>query len=220
MIEKQRARNDDQKQERRDKILEAARALFENEPYEAVTIAEVAKKTGLAKGTVFFYFKTKEELFLVVLEQLLGEWFNNIDQQLELHPAREIETIADLICQSLVGRRTMTRLLAILHTTLEQNVDYAATLRIKQFLATHLLTTGALLEKSLAFLTAGQGAQTIMQLDALIIGLQHLASPGTVGQQVLEQNPNLGFLAVDFDRELSNSLTTLLYGLQNQAKSS
>jgi AcrR family transcriptional regulator len=30
---------------------------------------------GLAKGTVFLYFKTEEALFLALVEQRLVEWF-------------------------------------------------------------------------------------------------------------------------------------------------
>ena len=38
--------------------------MFLQTNYEAVTIAAVAQESGLAKGTVYLYFKTKEELFL------------------------------------------------------------------------------------------------------------------------------------------------------------
>jgi AcrR family transcriptional regulator len=220
-MEKQRARNADEKQQRRQSLIEATRELFEQTSYEAVTMAGVAEKVGLAKGTVFVYFKTKEELFLALQEQLLQEWFEEVDRRLAgLAENASIEQVAEVLCQSVQQRSSLTRLLAILHTTLEQNIDFATTLRFKQFLRAHLLTTGGLLEKTLPFLTTGQGAQVLLRIDALIIGLEHLAKPGPMVQQVLAQTPDLQLFAINFYQELFVTLQTLLYGMAQNAATS
>ena len=59
-----RAIREDQKLVRRQQILDTAWGLFQENDYEHVNIIDVAKGAGLAKGTVYLYFKTKEELFL------------------------------------------------------------------------------------------------------------------------------------------------------------
>ena len=217
--EKLRARNDREKQQRREKLLEAARDLFDQLPYEAVTMAGIAEKTGLAKGTVFFYFKTKEELFLALQEQLLEEWFKEINARLNgLQGKGTPSQVATMLCQSLEGKTALTRLLAILHTTLEQNVDFDATLRFKQFLLRHLLATGEALEKSLPFLAEGQGGQVLQRIDALIIGVEHLANPGPITRQVLGQMPGKEALEVDFKAELQKTVEALLSGLEKIAQ--
>src|SRR6266487_1499111 len=68
---RRRAVDEEQKEERRRAILEAAWQLFQNTPYDALTIADVAEELHLAKGTVFLYFRTKEALFLAILHTLL-----------------------------------------------------------------------------------------------------------------------------------------------------
>ncbi len=50
------------KLDKRQAIIEAARELFTTEGYETTTIAQVAKKAGVAVGTVYLYFKNKNEL--------------------------------------------------------------------------------------------------------------------------------------------------------------
>src|SRR4051812_20513013 len=72
------AMHEEQKEERRQDILTTAWQLFQTTSYEAVTIARVAEFVGLAKGTIFLYFKTKEALFLALLEQQLGSWFTSV----------------------------------------------------------------------------------------------------------------------------------------------
>lgn len=51
-------------------ILQTATRLFSEKGYRNTAIAEVAKLTGVAEGTIFYHFKTKEELFLAILENL------------------------------------------------------------------------------------------------------------------------------------------------------
>lgn len=56
--------------EKRQAIMEAARVLFTTKGYESTTIADVARKGGVAVGTVYIYFKNKSDL----LGAVKGEW--------------------------------------------------------------------------------------------------------------------------------------------------
>lgn len=51
------------KAENRAAILVAARAVFAEIGYEAATVRDVIRRTNLASGTFYNYFKSKEELF-------------------------------------------------------------------------------------------------------------------------------------------------------------
>jgi len=70
----QRARSAEQKELRRQAVLEAAEAHFLEVGYEAFSMAQLARKAGLVKGTLYLYFKTREELFLTLYEQSLVRW--------------------------------------------------------------------------------------------------------------------------------------------------
>jgi AcrR family transcriptional regulator len=70
----QRARSADQKALRRRAVLEAAETYFLEVGYEAFSMSKLAKKIGLAKGTFYLYFQTREELFLTLYEQSLIRW--------------------------------------------------------------------------------------------------------------------------------------------------
>ncbi|HWF85674.1 MAG TPA: helix-turn-helix domain-containing protein [Vicinamibacterales bacterium] len=52
---------------RHHEILEAARRIFARLGYAASNVEEIAKEAGMAKGTVYLYFKSKEEVFAEVL---------------------------------------------------------------------------------------------------------------------------------------------------------
>jgi len=52
---------------RHKEILEAARRIFASLGYAAANVEEIAKEAGMAKGTFYLYFKSKEEVLVAVL---------------------------------------------------------------------------------------------------------------------------------------------------------
>jgi AcrR family transcriptional regulator len=58
----------------RERLIVAARKRFETFGYRRTGIAEIARDAGLAAGTVYRYFKGKEEVFLAVMSHVLAAW--------------------------------------------------------------------------------------------------------------------------------------------------
>ena len=58
---------------RRDQILAAARSLFEQGGYDAVSMSDVAEAARVTRGLVHHYFGSKRELYLEVVRSVLGE---------------------------------------------------------------------------------------------------------------------------------------------------
>jgi AcrR family transcriptional regulator len=211
---RKRARQAGQKRERRQAILDAAWRAFHTTAYGDLTVAEIARETGLAKGTVFLYFRTKEEIFLAVTGQQMTEWFDAVDDRLAQLPApATTEDVVEIIAGSLQERVYFTRLLAILSTVLEQNANYDAVHQFKHLLLVRLARTGALLERALGFLQPGEGAHLLMQLEALVIGLRHLADAAPVVRQLMTI-PEMSAFDVDFDAEFRQMALAMLKGMK------
>ncbi len=66
------------------RILEAAMEIFSLKPYHQVTVEEIAVRASVGKGTVYEYYKSKDELFLAVFEEggriYLREMENSLKQ--------------------------------------------------------------------------------------------------------------------------------------------
>jgi AcrR family transcriptional regulator len=62
-----------EREARRRAILEAARTLFAQQGVEATSMDALAARAELAKGTLYLYFKSKEELLIAMLEEDLGQ---------------------------------------------------------------------------------------------------------------------------------------------------
>lgn len=55
--------------ERRSQLLRAARAVFIEKGYLAARVEDVAKRAGLSKGAVYFYFTSKRDLFMALVRE-------------------------------------------------------------------------------------------------------------------------------------------------------
>ncbi|PID73606.1 MAG: TetR family transcriptional regulator [Desulfobacterales bacterium] len=58
---------------RKEHILQTATDLFAREGYSHLAMARLAKLTGVAQGTIFYHFQSKEHLFQVILERFRAE---------------------------------------------------------------------------------------------------------------------------------------------------
>lgn len=65
------ARRQREQQLRRETIIEAAQKLFEQKGFEQTTVDQVAALAELGKGTIYSYFKSKEEIYIAILEKKL-----------------------------------------------------------------------------------------------------------------------------------------------------
>ena len=54
---------EDKKEQKRKRIIESAAKLFSQKSYHEVMMEDVAKLSSIAKGTVYNYFDSKEELY-------------------------------------------------------------------------------------------------------------------------------------------------------------
>ena len=67
------SRREQNKLEKRGRIIGAARALFSVKGFDAATIQEIAEAAGIATSTVFLYAKTKDDLLILVFHDEMLE---------------------------------------------------------------------------------------------------------------------------------------------------
>lgn len=67
-------------EETRAKILASALELFRRRGFEQTTMREIAADAGVALGSAYYYFQSKEALVLAFYEEAAGEIHNRIDE--------------------------------------------------------------------------------------------------------------------------------------------
>ncbi len=72
-IDPLRARRDEEKEERRQAILDAAEKVIARDGWEATNFGEIAKRARLSRSLVYFYFPARDDLFHAVCGRGLTE---------------------------------------------------------------------------------------------------------------------------------------------------
>ncbi len=78
-----RERHRRERELRRRAILEAAKEVFLEKGFEASRMEDIAERCELGKGTLYFYFRSKEDLYLALLQEGVNELFGRIEKKLE-----------------------------------------------------------------------------------------------------------------------------------------
>lgn len=198
-----RAYGSEDKQARRQQILEAARGLFAAGGGSLPAVSHIADAAGVAKGTVYLYFATREEIFA---DLLLAGWTDILgDVAASVAAGRDREAkVAAFLARfvAYLGKHPeLLRLDALGAVILERNMAPAALRRFKLALAARLIAGGGALDEALA-LAPGRGTQLLMRTYALTRGLWR--SFGAEGDAPAD--PELALFQVDFRPELSAAL--------------
>jgi len=79
---------------KKESILQAATLLFSENGFRHTSIEEIANMTGVADGTIFYHFKSKDGLFLAILDNLKR---NIIEQVAEFFSGRKFDNGLQMI---------------------------------------------------------------------------------------------------------------------------
>jgi len=73
-------------------ILIAARAVFEERGFDAASVAEIARRSRVAEGTIYLYSATKREL----LQKVVARWYEGLIAEIEQGLAQRVGAQAKL----------------------------------------------------------------------------------------------------------------------------
>lgn len=109
MIPKPRTK---EKDVRTEEILKAAMEVFFERGYQNTTVDAVAKKAGIAKGTVYLYYKGKEDLYaslMIPALEYLGNYMQDFLEDLESGAFQDGVAFMDAFCDVMIKGHALHR---------------------------------------------------------------------------------------------------------------
>ncbi len=216
MCDRKRARRDEDKEAKGEAILDEAERLWLERGFEAITVQLLADRLGYAKGTLYLYFGTKEEVFLALHRRCLERWAPLAEEALRSAAAvaggePAARAVASALCDSLRSVPALLGLSAVLGSLLERNVGLEALLAYKRWLASMTARLAAALGRALPGLGEDASLEALTMVQALAAGLFPLAEPGRIARLALAE-PGLERLRLDFTRSFTSCLEAYLEG--------
>jgi len=90
-------RREREKKARKTDILAAAKEVLSKKPFSEATLEEIAEKAEFAKGTIYGYFKNKEDLFICLIKEEFDRWMKAVSPALAegLKPLERLRILAE-----------------------------------------------------------------------------------------------------------------------------
>ncbi len=85
------------KEQKREAILDSAIKVFAEKGFHGSRISDVAKEAGVAEGTIYLYFKSKDDLLLSVFSKRVGAFVEDVNRYIALQktPGDKLRAIVD-----------------------------------------------------------------------------------------------------------------------------
>jgi TetR/AcrR family fatty acid metabolism transcriptional regulator len=109
--------------DKRERILDAAEVVFAQHGFFAARVSEIAKEAGVADGTIYLYFKSKDELLISLFESRM-ERFNQLLAVAIAPAARPTDRLLALIRTYLTLVREQPRVAEVLTIELRQSAKF------------------------------------------------------------------------------------------------
>ncbi|MBB5869066.1 AcrR family transcriptional regulator [Allocatelliglobosispora scoriae] len=213
----QRARSEEQREVRRQAILDTAAAMLAEMPVADLSLNELSRRVGLAKSNVLRYFETREAVLLDLFDTAWRGWLARLGTELPaaIDPAAPVAEryvqVADVLTASLVADPLLCELMSVSAGVLERNISPEVAKRYKLGAIANTETLTALTRACLPELGAKGGFHFAAGVLLSTGGLWPLTNP-TDAMLCVYEDPAMAAMRLDFRTALHEMLATLLIG--------
>ena len=113
-------------------IIAACRKLYDRRPMKDITMKDISLEADVSRPTIYNYFKTKEEIFLALLEDEYRLWGKALENILGGKDGLSPMDFADAIAASLEGRDRLLKILSLNLYEIEDNSSLECLISFKK----------------------------------------------------------------------------------------
>ncbi|WP_181273826.1 TetR/AcrR family transcriptional regulator [Brevibacterium oceani] len=215
----QRARSEEQREIRRQAILETTAAMLSEMPLSQISLNELSRRVGLAKSNVLRYFESREAILLELLSLLARDFLTDVMQQLpdtldkDEPPRARSEAVASALAASFATHSMLCELLSAQAGVLEHNVSSEAAARYKRGARDSVGGFATLLREMLPELSDQDAAEAASTIVVLVGAIWTHTHPADALREAYDADPSLEFLAAGFPGALERAIAVFLLGL-------
>jgi AcrR family transcriptional regulator len=188
--------------ERKDQILNAAEQVINQKGLDRTRMDDIAEQTGLSKGTLYLYFKSKDDLIIAILDRIFQGVFKQMDAR-KSNQLSAAEAISQFTEEAIRDYKYMLRILPVAYEFLalafrNKTVQKA----LKQYIRVYMEVLVPIIQRGIDM---GEFRHVDAQEVAIAAGAIY---EGTVLLWVYDSS------LVDLEKHIRSSIRLLLEGIQ------
>lgn len=201
------------KQRKREEILNAAQTLWTSHSETLNSMAELAAVSGVAKGTLYLYFRSKDEVLLALHQRDMEQFFGRVIKRAQAPEPMTCNDLSDILIESIQTSPTFLPLASLCHGLMERSISGEDAYEFREHMSTYLHEVVIALCPHLPRMTE----LALLQAYAQLLGLWQLLRPVAIPQpdtgltQFIFEHITVG--RGDFCAVLRQALAALYSGL-------
>ena len=210
-----RARTEENKRQRAEALVEAARSLALETGVASVTLTAVASRAGIHYSAVRRYFTSHKEVLLHLAAEGWLRWSQAVCDKLAESGPMSPERVAETLATGLAADPLFCDLLANIHVHLEHEVEIDRVVEIRRTNAAAAIALADAVERALPPLGRSGAFDILIAAYSLAAAFWHIANPPEQLADLYAEKPELlpAEWNIDFASALTRVLTATCIGL-------
>ncbi|MDT2008307.1 TetR/AcrR family transcriptional regulator [Rhodococcus opacus] len=214
-----RAHSDEQRAQRREAILDVARAMLDEMRVASLSLNELSRRVGLAKSNVLRYFESREAVLLELLDRETREWLGDLEAALGNPPADTAagpELVAATIATTVAARPAFCDLCGSAAGVLEHNVSADVAADYKHAAIANSVRLAELVGPFVGGLSASGAPLFVGMVNVLVGGVWAASQPSPGMAAAYAADPELAAMRLNFETAVREMIATVLAGLAHR----
>jgi TetR/AcrR family transcriptional regulator, fatty acid metabolism regulator protein len=125
------------------RILDAAVDVIAENGFFQSPVSKIAKRAGVADGTVYLYFKNKDDVLRAAIDRMVQSFYDGVEQEFQrvTDPRGQLETIARLHLETVTVNRSMA---ILMQTEVRQSARFIAEFSFKHLVRYNQIVRGVI----------------------------------------------------------------------------
>lgn len=202
-------------QARKKEIINACAKLYETRNFKDITLKDIGAETSFTRTLIYYYFHTKEEIFLALLKREYEEWIDDLTGIEKGHDQMSADQFADELAHSLERRSRLLKLMSMNHYDMEANSRMENLVAFKTAYGDSMQAVNRCLEKFFPRMTKDGRQEFIFAFFPFMFGIYPYTVVTEKQREALERSrTNYVFLSI---YEITRSMAAkLLRGLSEE----
>lgn len=113
--------NDEIVEDKKEEIVKACEELYKETSFKDITIKGIGEQGKFSRTSIYYYFQTKEEIFLALFKQEYEKWINDLEKIYNQNEKLTKEDFAEKLAHTIEKRKNLLKLLSMNLYDMEEN---------------------------------------------------------------------------------------------------
>ncbi|MCB0910135.1 MAG: TetR/AcrR family transcriptional regulator [Propionibacteriaceae bacterium] len=215
-MEFQRARSEEQREQRRRVILDTAASMLAEMPVAAISLNELSRRVGLAKSNVLRYFESREAVLLELLNTEFDQWIRQLRQRVPSGAGSTRERgdgLAEALATTMAERPVLCDLISAQAAVLERNISTEVALRFKGAIGQSADQVTSIVAGALPELGPDEAYHVVVVALMIVSAAWPHSQPTAALQAAYDADPRIAAGQLDFTDFVGTTIAITISGL-------